>query len=235
MIRILVCDDNEWWMNENKRSIEDIMSKLRLENVIYCYTQAKNIQEELLEEIDIAVLDIELIETTGIELAERINSVNKNASVIFITGFDTFTKEAYSVCAAGYLTKPIKKEVLEILIERAITYKEGIDVKKATLQFYDARKLTTVRQRNIMAIERVGRKVVIETTQKEYSIIKSLSEVEQELEDFFLKINQGTVLNMYEISMIENMYAYTTFGKKYKISKGFIKEAESKLFKFQQK
>lgn len=56
---------------------------------------------------NIAFLDVEMPEMSGVELAEQLKLLNPDVNVIFATGFEEYRKEAYELHASGYLTKPI--------------------------------------------------------------------------------------------------------------------------------
>ena len=62
--------------------------------------------------IQIAFLDIDMPEMTGLELAKKIHEVSPMTSVIFTTGYPQFALEAFKTHAIGYLLKPIKKEAV---------------------------------------------------------------------------------------------------------------------------
>jgi two-component SAPR family response regulator len=57
--------------------------------------------------IDIAYLDINMPGINGIELAKKLKETNTEINIIFTTGYDEYAKEAFSVQASDYLTKPI--------------------------------------------------------------------------------------------------------------------------------
>jgi len=57
--------------------------------------------------IDIAYLDINMPGLNGIELAKKLRETNPEVNIIFVTGYDEYAKESYSVQASDYLTKPI--------------------------------------------------------------------------------------------------------------------------------
>jgi len=66
--------------------------------------------------IDIAYLDINMPGLSGIELAKILKEKNPKINIIFSTGYDDYAKEAFSVQASGYLTKPItSKEITDSL------------------------------------------------------------------------------------------------------------------------
>ena len=75
--------------------------------------------------IDIAFLDVNMPELSGINLAKKLKVTNPNINIVFATGYDEYAKEAFAVKASDYLTKPIKagavKEALKHLRTPLIT------------------------------------------------------------------------------------------------------------------
>ena len=68
---------------------------------------------------NIAFLDVEMVDMSGVELAEQLKLRNRDINIIFATGFEEYRKEAYDLHASGYLTKPItiekvKKELYDL-------------------------------------------------------------------------------------------------------------------------
>jgi len=63
--------------------------------------------------IDIAYLDINMPELNGIDLAKKLKISNPNINIIFATGYDEYAKEAFTIQASDYLTKPIKAEAIK--------------------------------------------------------------------------------------------------------------------------
>lgn len=90
--------------------------------------------------IDIAFLDIEMPIMTGLELARRINDINNNTKIVFVTGFKEYAYDAYRVNAIGYILKPYEDESVFNEIEKAermssITSKKEVFVK--TFGYFD--------------------------------------------------------------------------------------------------
>ena len=63
--------------------------------------------------IDIAYLDINMPGMNGIDLAKKLRKTNPGINIIFSTGYDEYAKEAFSIHASGYLTKPITTEAIK--------------------------------------------------------------------------------------------------------------------------
>ncbi|MFR5601403.1 MAG: response regulator [Lachnospiraceae bacterium] len=74
------------------------------------------------EQIQIAILDIEMPGINGIEAAEKIREQDKNCCIIFLTAFDEFSyaKKAIGVRALDYLLKPYGEEELFFVLEEAM-------------------------------------------------------------------------------------------------------------------
>ena len=59
---------------------------------------------------DIAFLDIEMKGMNGVEVAEKLKSINPDVNIIFATGFGAYRDAAFDLHASGYLIKPITEE-----------------------------------------------------------------------------------------------------------------------------
>ncbi|MBO6229496.1 MAG: response regulator [Ruminiclostridium sp.] len=70
--------------------------------------------------VDIAVLDINMPDMNGIELAVRIKDKSPDTSIIFLTAYSEYAVEAFRLHASGYIMKPIDKETLAAEIKYAL-------------------------------------------------------------------------------------------------------------------
>lgn len=71
-----------------------------------------------------AFLDIQLRGSTGIELARDIKEVSPDTTVIFVTAYNDYASEAFSVRASGYLLKPVDAEAIRNVIDTVTPAKE---------------------------------------------------------------------------------------------------------------
>ena len=81
---------------------------LSFNNPLIALEAVKNVK------IDVAFLDIEMGGINGVELGKRLKSINPNINIIFVTGYDQYALDAYSMHASGYLTKPVSVEKLKM-------------------------------------------------------------------------------------------------------------------------
>ena len=61
---------------------------------------------------DLALLDIDMPDMNGIELAMRIKELRPDTAVLFLTGYAQYALDAFAIHASGYLLKPINREKL---------------------------------------------------------------------------------------------------------------------------
>ena len=99
------------------KKLENVIGKFNNIEVCCKYTNPVKLLEEIENlEIDIAFIDIDMPEMTGIELAQMIVDKNPKIEVIFVTAYNEYALEAFEVHALDYILKPVKKERLEKVI-----------------------------------------------------------------------------------------------------------------------
>ena len=68
------------------------------------------------EPVDVAFLDMEMPGMNGLTLAKQLQAQNPLINIIFITGYQEYALDAFSVYATGFLLKPVtEKSVREAL------------------------------------------------------------------------------------------------------------------------
>ena len=68
---------------------------------------------------DVIFLDVQMPGLTGFEVARRLIEADVEAQLVFVTAFDQYAIDAFSVNAVDYVLKPVDAERLEQTIERA--------------------------------------------------------------------------------------------------------------------
>ena len=63
--------------------------------------------------VDLALLDIDMPEISGLMLAQQVKQKYPDAKIIFLTAFQQYAVEAIKLRASGYLLKPVSLEDLE--------------------------------------------------------------------------------------------------------------------------
>ena len=74
--------------------------------------------------VDIALLDIDMPEINGIQLAAKIKTKWPDTAIVFVTSYAQYAVEAFKVRAVGYLMKPVTKETLAADVAYALSGKK---------------------------------------------------------------------------------------------------------------
>lgn len=110
----LAVDDENLQLNKLVDALKEADPKseiLSFNNPLTALEAVKNVR------IDVAFLDIEMGGINGVELGKRLKSINPNINIIFVTGYDQYALDAYSMHASGYLTKPVSVERLKVELD----------------------------------------------------------------------------------------------------------------------
>lgn len=72
------------------------------------------------EQIDLALLDVDMPGIHGLELARRLREFRPEIQIVFLTAYEEYARDAFEVEALDYLLKPITKEDMERTLRRYV-------------------------------------------------------------------------------------------------------------------
>jgi len=118
MIKVIVVDDENASIQISRRMLSEIADI----DVVACFQSALEAKDYLTKNVvDIAILDIEMPEISGFELAHFISfesEINMNCSIVFATAYNKYAVEAFEINALDYLIKPVNRCRFLLTIER---------------------------------------------------------------------------------------------------------------------
>lgn len=105
-MNILCVDDENGALTLVKTSVKSILPQAN----VYGFTVASEALDfSEITKPDVAFLDVQMPEISGLELAKLLKHINPRVNIIFVTGFDDYTLDAISMRASGYLMKPVSE------------------------------------------------------------------------------------------------------------------------------
>lgn len=212
-IKTVICDDNE----KARYIIVKYIKKLNIPE-IDVIAEAQNGYE--LVEIckkqnpDLILLDIDMPFINGIDTAKKIIEFLPDTFFIFITAFSSFSLDAFEIHAFDYILKPVSIERLEKSLLHIIQKKiESISDSSNNVTFISKHNLYSIKQNDILFIERTGRKSLIHTRNKKLEIYESLNNLQNKLNsNIFFRSHNGYIINKHAIEKINK-----SFGEPYEV------------------
>ncbi len=205
ILNIAICDDDSVHVDLIKSYIEfmDISYDIN-------YTLAYS-GEELLEKLngklmDIVFLDIEMNGLNGIEVGRKIREKNKDAIIVYLTGYRDYAVEAFEIESFHYLIKPIIEEKFVRVMERVLLrLKEKKDFRERirifTIQTKD--KLIQLKYEEIYYFEKYFRKINVHTLNESIEFYGAMKDLLGEIDhSHFIRCHQSYIVNKSKIRKI---------------------------------
>ncbi|UCH48009.1 MAG: response regulator transcription factor [Betaproteobacteria bacterium] len=201
-LRIAITDDEAPARNRLKSLLEDIAEMIPIEVV----GEAENGQRllELLEQrpADVVLLDIRMPEMDGLESARHLQKLDDPPHVIFTTAYDDYAISAFELHAIDYLVKPIRLRRLHDALARtrSITrisldvLNEVADSARTHLSVHERGKVQLVPVADILYLRAELKYVTIRTAERELVLEESLSRLEEEFRDRFVRIHRNCLV-----------------------------------------
>lgn len=231
---IIIVEDEENIEEEIKKVIrkfsikEDINVKIK-----YYKRYNKELEKEIKDNTKkkIYLLDIELKNSiSGIEIAGKIREEEWESEIIFITShdylFEKVHRELYEVFDFIEKFLDLEKRLEEDL---EIIYKKKHDHK--VLKIKSRNVDLEISQKSITHIirEKEERKTTIYTDKNEYKVNKNLKELQEELDQRFIKVHRSCLVNKQRVGEYNYAKGYVILdtGRKVEyLSKHYRKEIE---------
>ena len=141
---------------------------------------------------DILLLDIEMGAMDGVTMAKRVRQDNEAVQIVFITGYSDYIAEGYEVAALHYLMKPVNKDKLFAVLDRALE-KRKQEERCLNLEAYG--EMVRIPFYEIRYLD-VHQNYVTVHAKADFTVKRTLGDFEKELDDRFHRVGRGMILNL---------------------------------------
>ena len=192
-MNIAICDDTREELERERDIINEVLTEKGIEHCIDLFSSPSELEKSD-KLYDIVFLDVEMGNTTGIEVAKRINKEAENCLIFFVTNYETYLDEALNVRAFRFWKKPIDKKKLIYGIDSALKEIER-EKKYITVNAYD--KEIKIYIKNIIYVNVQNRAVNIVTKKAVFKVINTYKDIYNQLKGFdeFCEICRGKCIN----------------------------------------
>ena len=200
--RVLIADDEA----PARARLRDLLDECRPQFPLAIVDEARNGREVLevlnREKVDIVLLDIRMPEMDGMEAARHIAGMAEPPAIIFTTAFDAYALKAFEVNAIDYLLKPIRVERLITALGKTRAAprisRQALDAAanqpRRHLSVHERGKIHLVPIAEVLYLRAELKYVTVRTAAREYLVEESLTSLEEEFHDLFVRIHRNCVV-----------------------------------------
>lgn len=196
-MKILICDDEQQYIDKLKNHIEKFMECRFINYEIDIANNPKSIAETK-EVYQLAFLDIQMDELDGISLAKLLKERNQKIVIFFITSYNDYQDEAMDLRAFRFFEKPFNADRLNSGLEKAMEY---IDESYIDFYIYANNEQKKLLVDEVIYVERGNRQVTLVTTTGNYTTRETFDEWCRILQNsFFYKVHKSFLVNLHYVT-----------------------------------
>ncbi len=230
MLKIAVCDDNEEHISALRKMLDEWSENKPFAVIIYEYQSAESFLFSYPDKpCDIILLDIEMKNLNGMELAKKLRQSGDMLPIIFITGYSEYIGEGYDVEALHYLLKPVEKEKLFAVLDRYT--KKHVPKNNIVLSCGD--KNIHIDPGNIRYCEARGKKTEVHIPDENILICNSgINDLQKILWENFIFCHRSYLVNLRFIKSISKTEIEIDGGENIPLSRRLYKEVNERFIEF---
>ena len=234
MLNIAICDDDETVVLVNETITRECLQKLGIAGKITTYTQSSNLLYDITQDsffYDLLLLDIEMPQSSGMELAATIRPFLPNVKIIFVTSHIEYAIDAFELSVFRYVPKNDRKGRLLAAVTDALKLLALEDGKVYTIQTNS--RLEKIPYREILYIERDGKNVKIMSFFFLSKVRRTLQQIYEELAgEEFIFIDRGCIVNLIHIMQIKDGMVVLKDKTTLPVSRSHLQEVKEQMNRY---
>ena len=216
MLRFIICEDNKEFIMKINTIINKVMMPYNFEYKINKFTQYNKEVGEIIakkNETKIYILDIELPEISGLEIASEIRENDLESIIIFVTSHNECRNDIFysRLLAIDYIPKD---RLWVERFENTIAYTVKAVNKRRVFSFDYNYNSYRIPYDNILYIEKLqdNQKCIIVTEDdKEFEISRSITQLTKSLGPNFFQSHKSCIVNIDKIKKVNYSENTITF------------------------
>lgn len=236
MITIAAIDDDLAFLEKCREITDDFFEKAGIPHEIKTYRQGVSVLEDIEKNLyfDILMIDIEMPEMNGMELAHQIRQIYDTPYIIFVTSYVQYSIRGYEYNAWRYIIKKEMAEKLPMAYESLVRR-----LKQKEEKFYiieRPKKILKLLYEDIYYIYKDGKNAVFVTRKCSWDDRVTLDQVLKKLDDpMFVRCERGNIANIRHIMSMEDNELTMRNGKKIPVSIKLAKTVRKSITEYWRK
>lgn len=198
MLTILIADDE----TPARNRLRDLLSSIAEIQIV---AEAKNGKQAIdlaaQTKPDLMLLDIRMPLMDGIEAAQHAQKLEPKPHIIFTTAFDAYAIKAFDLNAIDYLLKPIRLERLQTAIDKAqalqpkqVEALKPLQKIRSHFSIHERGRVILIPVEQVIYLRAELKYITVRTVEREYLIEESLTHLETEFGERFLRLHRNCLV-----------------------------------------
>lgn len=233
-LHIAVCDDDPQTAKQNQIALFRILDRhgmLRDQDYEIDVFYTPDLLTQRLEQdpaaYNLLLLDIQLPDANGVELAHFLRDHDVQAEIIYVTNHPGFALDSFPTYPLEYLLKPVDEERLSAAIDRYLF------MHRPPERFFLQTNSKVIPLEEILYLEIVGRKTAIYTSEEQEMLSKSLSSLKQPLlTRGFCHSHFSYLVNLAHVKRIERTILLLDSGEEIPVSRRYYQQLMDRYIEY---
>lgn len=228
MYNIAVCDNDKSICDELTEFCEDILNEDGIEHSITQFMSADEFEREA-NSFDLVLLDIEMDDRNGFEMAKEMRRFGNKISIIFVSGHEDYLRHGYSVQPVHFLLKPVKRDALAEAVAADIRLNHSND----DIVLYSGMKTMILPIDKFVYAESYNHSILVHMTESVRFLRMSLTELDRQLEPYTAsRCHNSYIVNLRYIAEFNRKGIITVTGEKLPVGRKYYNDLKSDFVKY---
>lgn len=200
-LHIGICDDEPLAIDYLTGHLQSWASDKNIHLQLSAFSSAEQFLFEYDENqnFDVLMLDIQMGDMNGMELARKIRSIDSHVQLIFITALTDYLSDGYEVAALHYLLKPVSPEKLFTVMDRAMQQFHKTETYLLAVIDQTTKRIPI---KDIICAEAFAHYILITTREETFELRETMSTLADKLGNSFVRPHRSYLVNLRYIHSI---------------------------------
>jgi len=211
-LSILIVDDEALARTRLRDLLADLAAEIKTTVVAEATDGLEAIAAIAEHPVDVVLVDIRMPKMNGIELAQHLARVDNPPAIIFVTAYDSHAVQAFELNAVDYLVKPVRASRLAAALHKVRQKQPPIATHtlarlqsgaRTHLSCHERGRLLLIPLPEILYLRADLKYVTARTVSREYLLDESLTSLEDEFSERFIRLHRSALVAKDAISGFE--------------------------------
>ena len=230
-MQIVILEDNNIEYVKIKNSLKEWAENNDLEIFLSHFQSGESFFEDpnnYNPKTDLFLLDIEMGEMNGMDVAKKLRYLDYSGDIIFLTAFKDFVFDGYNVHAFNYLVKPLNKDILFKCLSE-------IDSKHhAACYIYRNKQqdVVSIPYHEIISFSVNRHYIDITTTGQVYEQYNNLNKIISILPRNFVQVHRSYIINLSHVYKLSQNKIYLSNGSTVEVGRTYLNDFKTKYLQY---